>query len=116
MIEVRRRRSSEEQSADILRLKLARLMRVTAKRKAAYESAQEAEAKVQQVITLLDQLPLPGMEPEPAQDVPQDDGTATIAPAAEAARRAVRVEGKCPHGFLAGWCSKPECQTEGEVT
>ncbi len=131
-VTIRHRRKPEERATSILQIELNRLETRAAKSKAQWEKAEAAAEVVRKQIAMLHQLPLPmppTEAPEPAQDTPPVECSATPAPAAEsvvgvtpsetpladaragARERAVaRGEGKCKHDFLAGWCSKVECQ------
>jgi len=93
-----------------------------------WEQAMTERQKTLEALKALGAEMLPGMEPEPAQDTPHGDGTATIAPATESVgaetsetpiadaragarervvvRRAGRLTTICPHGKVEGWCSK----------
>ena len=62
------RRTPQERAADILRTELSRQMANTAKSRAAFERDQAAEATTRQAIAMLDQLPLPGIEPPSGVD------------------------------------------------
>jgi len=137
-------RTPEERAEAVFRPTLKRLEAKAAKSKARWEQDEAAAEKVRKKIAMLNQLPLPEMpepigggtdptyttvtvspdtstiSPDTRTDAPSST-TLSETPLADAragARERVAVRraalGKCPHGKVEGWCSKPECQS-GEV-